>query len=115
MFGNVFVVHAKKETAKNIKVALADGSVVDAGIDNEHSQLRWALAGSGGMNLAMALEFTFDLKQSLPRGYNFTRVEYRWNEDEEPADYEEEVYEVTKAWMLAVSEFLFHRVVVIIS
>ena len=103
------------ETAKNIKVALADGSVVDAGIDNEHSQLRWALAGSGGMNLAMALEFTFDLKQSLPRGYNFTRVEYRWNEDEEPADYEEEVYEVTKAWMLAVSAFLVHRVVVIIS
>jgi len=92
------------EGAISIKTALADGQIIDAGVDNEYSQLRWALAGSGGLNLAMALEFTLELRQSLPRGYNISQVEYRWIAEEESEGYEAEAAWLHKEWITAIDK-----------
>eukprot|EP00957_Ditylum_brightwellii_P013696 1032524-Ditylum_brightwellii.AAC.1 len=66
------------ETAIGMKVVTADGALINATTNNEYSDLRWAMAGSGGMNIAMAVEFTYELKKSRSGSYFMVRWEYRF-------------------------------------
>lgn len=71
------------ETAIEVKVALADGEIVTATTENNHSDLRWALSGSGGQNLGFVLEWKFRLFPSTVGGYTHSRVEYRFDNIDE--------------------------------
>jgi len=73
------------DTILSMKVVTADGALVDATLDNEYSDLRWGMAGTGGMSMGLAVEFTYEMKKSRPGDYLMARWEYRFY-PEEPTD-----------------------------
>uniref|UniRef100_A0A7S2MEF3 FAD-binding PCMH-type domain-containing protein n=1 Tax=Helicotheca tamesis TaxID=374047 RepID=A0A7S2MEF3_9STRA len=61
-----------------MKVVTADGELVDAELDGDYQDLRWGMAGTGGMSMGLAVEFKYELKESKPDDYIMSRWEYRF-------------------------------------
>mmetsp|Transcript_18261 Transcript_18261/g.26783 ORF Transcript_18261/g.26783 Transcript_18261/m.26783 type:complete len:522 (-) Transcript_18261:207-1772(-) len=94
------------ESAIGMKIVTADGSLVDATTTNDYSDLRWAMAGSGGMNIAMAVEFTYELKKSREGNYFMIRWEYRFlDEPSRDGEYTiDMIKDIMTAWTQGVDE-----------
>lgn len=67
------------ENVLEVTAVLANGKIVTATPYNEYRDLRWAICGSGGQNLAFILEWKFRMFHSPLGGFTHSRVEYRFD------------------------------------
>jgi hypothetical protein len=84
------------ENTLALKVLLASGEIVTADRHNQYADLAWAMLGSGGNQLGLALEFTIKLHPEPVGGYSHTYIPYTFTDDLDSVNETLGIYPVAK-------------------